>query len=286
MDRLKVLPQYLLPQHGISRCLYALTRCSFKPGKNAGIRWFIGHYGVDMSIAEHSDPEAYPTFNAFFTRALKAGARPIDPNPSCVVSPVDGAVSQCGDIKEDRLFQAKSHVYTLKDLVAGDSALADKFRNGSFATLYLSPRDYHRIHMPVDGRVVKQIYVPGRLFAVNTYTARVVPRLFARNERVILEFDTALGPFVLILVGALNVGSMETVWTGQVTPSSQRQIRTWEFAADDPATRIQRGAEVGRFNMGSTVILLAPAERLNWLSDLTAGRAIKMGEAIGRLLAS
>ncbi len=283
-DRCKVLPQYLIPQHGLSRLLYVLTRCTFKAGKNAGIRWFIQHYNVDMSIAEQSDPGAYPHFNAFFTRALKTGARPIDPDPSQFVSPVDGSVSQCGDIKHDRLFQAKGHDYTLHDLLAGDSALADKFRNGTFATLYLSPRDYHRIHMPLNGRVLRQIYVPGRLFAVNTHTARVVPRLFARNERVILEFESPSGPFVLILVGALNVGSMETIWTGQVTPASVRQIRTWTFSQDDPTTAIERGAEVGRFNMGSTVILLAPPGSLNWRSELTPGKAIRMGETLGRLV--
>ena len=278
-DRLAVLPQYLLPKQ-------ALTALAGKfAGAEAGslttgfIRWFAGRYGVDMNEAAEPDITTYKTFNAFFTRALKDGARPFaDADFLC---PVDGAISQFGAIERDQIFQAKGHRYSTTALVGGDRELASRFENGSFATLYLSPRDYHRIHMPCVGRLTRMIHVPGALFSVNPTTARGVPGLFARNERVVCVFDTAQGPFVLTLVGATIVGSMATVWHGVVNPPRPGVLREWRY--DDQNIVLKKGEEMGRFLLGSTVVMLFPKDTLAFNPDWAPARAIRMGEAMGQI---
>jgi phosphatidylserine decarboxylase len=281
-DYLKTLPQYLMPHHLLSRLMFTVTRIGFPPWKNSLIKWFIRHYGVDMTSAEESDPTQYPDFNSFFTRALRAGVRPVAGDPAAIACPVDGAVSQAGDIKDRYLYQAKGREYSLSQLLAGDSRLVDMFIGGRFITLYLSPKDYHRTHLPLDGRLIKTVYVPGRLFAVNTPATRVVSSLFARNERLINLFETEAGPMALIMVGAIFVGSMETVWAGTVTPSSSRAIQTWCYEHENPgAIYFSKGAEIGRFNMGSTVIVLFGPASVCWSSELQARTEVKMGQGIG-----
>ncbi|TXG94759.1 MAG: phosphatidylserine decarboxylase [Rhodocyclaceae bacterium] len=275
-DRLAVLPQYLLPKQ-------ALTALAGKfAGAEAGglttrfIRWFVGRYGVNMNEAAEPDIAAYKTFNEFFTRPLKAGARPLA--EADFLCPVDGAISQFGAIERDQIFQAKGHRYSTTALVGGDRELAARFENGSFATLYLSPRDYHRIHMPCDGRLTRMIYVPGALFSVNPTTARGVPGLFARNERVVCVFETARGPFVLTLVGATIVGSMATVWHGVINPPRPGVLREWRY--DDQNVVLKKGEEMGRFLLGSTVVMLFPKDVIAFNPDWSPARAIRMGEAM------
>ena len=279
-DFFKTLPQYMLPQHMLSHLMYALTRCRLRAWKEWQIRWFIRRYGVDMSIAAQPDPLAYETFNSFFTRALKASVRPVVNGAGDIACPVDGAVSQMGAIEGGRIFQAKGHTFGLEDLLGGSDTRAAPFHNGQFATLYLAPRDYHRIHMPLSGRLREMVYVPGRLFSVNTRTASVVPGLFARNERVIAIFDTDAGPMALVLVGALFVAGIETIWSGAVTPPFGKKIQQWNY--QDKDIRLERGAEMGRFNMGSTVIVLFGAHHAAWRDDLCADTAVKMGELLGK----
>jgi phosphatidylserine decarboxylase len=246
-----------------------------------GIRGFVKAFDVDLSDAEVA-AEGYPSFNAFFTRALKPGVRPLDSDPSTLSSPVDGSISQIGKIRSGDLMQAKGQVFDLTTLLGGDAALAEPLLNGSFATLYLSPRDYHRVHMPMDGELTHCIHVPGRLFSVNTTTATRVPRLYARNERVVCMFDTEVGPMALVLVGAIFVGGIELNWHGEVTPPRAHQRR--ELPIPTPPPRLQRGAELGRFNMGSTVILILPQHRSAWADDLRPGNSLRMGQRLGRLL--
>jgi phosphatidylserine decarboxylase len=252
------------------------------PVTQAVIRRFVAHYKVDM--AEAADPriESYATFNDFFTRPLREGARPISPAP--FVCPVDAAISQFGPIENDQLFQAKGHSYSTRALLGGDQALAHRFDHGHFATLYLAPRDYHRIHMPCDGRLKRMIYIPGDLFSVNPLTARHVPSLFARNERVVCEFDCAHGPMVLVLVGATIVGSMATVWHGVVNPPRTREPREWRYDGQD--IRLAKGAEMGRFLLGSTVILLFPQNVLTFTPDWAPTKPVRLGEAMGTLIES
>lgn len=246
------------------------------------IRRFVAHYNVDM--AEAADPriESYATFNDFFTRPLREGARPISPAP--FVCPVDAAISQFGPIEHDQLFQAKGHSYSTRALVGGDQALAHRFEHGHFATLYLAPRDYHRIHMPCDGRLKRMIYIPGDLFSVNPLTARHVPSLFARNERVVCEFECAHGPLVMVLVGATIVGSMATVWHGVVNPPRTREPREWRY--DDQDITLAKGAEMGRFLLGSTVVLLFPRNVLTFTPDWAPAKPVRLGEAMGTLIES
>lgn len=278
-DHLAVLPQYLFPKR-------ALTIFAGKiAGARAGIlttrliRWFVGRYAVNMAEAANPDIGSYQSFNEFFTRSLREGARPIaDAN---YVSPVDGAISQIGEIDGDQIFQAKGHHYSTAALLGGDAVLAAKFHDGSFATLYLSPKDYHRIHMPCDGRLTRMIYVPGALFSVNPTTARGVPGLFARNERVVCVFESADGPFVLTLVGATIVGSMATAWHGVVNPPRTGEIREWNYANDDHQVILKKGVEMGRFLLGSTVVMLFKKNQLQFNSAWAAGGAIRMGEAMG-----
>jgi phosphatidylserine decarboxylase len=272
-----VLHQYLLPKQ-------ALTRFAGRVANNdAGrftpqiIRWFVRKYGVDMQEAQNPDLRSYPSFNAFFTRALRADARPL--SEAAFVSPVDGTISQLGKIEHDQIFQAKGHRYSTTALVGGDSALAAQFDHGDFATLYLSPRDYHRIHMPCDAQLKRMIYVPGALFSVNPGTARGVPGLFARNERVVCVFDSAFGPFVLVLVGATIVGSMQTTWHGVVNPSRSGKVREWRY--DDQEILFRKGEEMGRFLLGSTVVMLFPPGVVQFNPEWKAARAIRMGEAMG-----
>lgn len=281
-DHLRALPQYLLPHHALSRLMLRLTRVRTPWVKNLIIDRMRHHFRIDIRDAVQPDPYAYPSFNAFFTRALRPDARPLAGDDSTLISPVDGTVSQAGRIEVNRLLQAKGRRFTLETLLGGDTELARTFADGDFATLYLSPRDYHRIHMPLAGRLEKTLYVPGRLFSVAPYTVRSVPRLFARNERLVCLFDTPAGPMALILVGALFVACIETVWAGVVTPPHGHRIRT-EPAPDSPPVQLARGAEMGRFNMGSTVILLFPPGRIDWTAELPPGRHLRMGEALGEL---
>ena len=279
-DRLAVLPQYLLPKQALTALAGRLASARGGAATTGAIRWFVGRYGGNMDEAENPDIAAYPTFNEFFTRPLKSGARPLA--DARLVCPVDGAVSQFGPIDADRIFQAKGHRYTTTALVGGDAALGARFEDGKFATLYLSPRDYHRIHMPCAGRLVRMIHVPGDLFSVNPTTARGVAGLFARNERVVCVFESEWGPFVLVLVGATVVGSMATVWHGVVNPPRPGKVREWAYEAD--AVTLARGAEMGRFLLGSTVVLLFPrsfgATPVRFNPTWVAGRSIRMGEAM------
>ncbi len=282
-DRLAVLPQYLLPKQLLTSLAGAAARHAAGGLTTAAIRRFVARYGVDMAEAANPDIASYATFNDFFTRALKPGARPLADAPW--LCPVDGAISQFGAIAGDRIFQAKGHDYTTAALVGGDAALAARFEGGSFATLYLSPRDYHRIHMPCAGRLVRMIHVPGALFSVNPVTARGVPGLFARNERVACLFESAHGPFVLVLVGATIVGSMATVWHGVVNPPRPGTLREWSYPEHgDGAVSLARGAEMGRFLLGSTVVLLFPKNTLRFETEWAPGRAVRMGEAMGEAM--
>jgi len=274
--RLAVLPQYVLPKQAITTLAGKAANARAGTLTTAAIRWFVRHYGVDMSEAAEPDIAAYPTFNEFFTRALKPGMRPLA--ASDLVCPVDGAISRFGDMDHNRIVQAKGHHYLAVALLGGDEALATQFDHGSFATLYLAPKDYHRIHMPCDGTLTRMIHVPGALFSVNPPTARGIPGLFARNERVVCVFDSPRGPFVMVLVGATIVGSVATVWHGVVTPPRAGDIREWRYA-DRPVV-LRRGEEMGRFLLGSTVVLLFPKGDLRFNPQWAPERAIRLGEAM------
>jgi len=275
-DRLAVLTQYLLPKQFLTWIAGRVAGARMGRVTTGIIRWFVGRYGVDMSEAANGDPAAFATFNEFFTRALRDGARPLD--PADFVCPVDGAISQFGAIEHDQIFQAKGHHYSTTALVGGDAELASRFTNGSFATIYLSPRDYHRIHMPCDGSLTRMIHVPGDLFSVNPTTARGVAGLFARNERVVCVFDTSAGPMVLVLVGATIVGSMATAWHGVVNPPRTPAIRQWRY--ETGAVQINKGAEMGRFLLGSTVVLLFPAGQIMFSRDWQPAGLVRMGAAM------
>ena len=279
-DRLAILPQYLLPKKLVTQLAGRFASAELDGVTQAAISRFVAHYGVDMSEAAEPDITRYASFNDFFTRALRAGARPLA--DADYVCPVDGAISQFGAIERDQIFQAKGHHYSTCALLAGDAALAAEFEHGQFATIYLSPKDYHRIHMPCAGRLQRMVYVPGDLFSVNPTTARGVPGLFARNERVVCVFDTARGPFVLVLVGATIVGSMATVWHGVVNPPRPEEIKRWNYA--DELVELAKGAEMGRFLLGSTVVLLWPKGTLKFNPDWAPGGAVRMGQAMGKAL--
>ena len=275
-----VLPQYLLPKRWLTRLAGRAAGARLGDLTHAAIRRFVARYGVDMSEAADPRIESYASFNDFFTRALKPGARPLA--AADYLCPVDGAISQFGAIERDQIFQAKGHAYSTTALLGGDARLAAEFEHGQFATLYLSPRDYHRIHMPCAGRLRAMVHVPGDLFSVNPVTARGVPGLFARNERVVCEFDTARGPLALVLVGATIVGSMATAWHGVVNPPRPGRIRRWSY--DEPRIELQRGEEMGRFLLGSTVVLLWPHGTLRFAPDWAPGGAVRMGQALGKAL--
>jgi phosphatidylserine decarboxylase len=275
-DRFAVLPQYLLPKRGLTVLMGHGASRAGGATTTAVIRWFIRRYGVDMNEAADPDPAHYRTFNEFFTRALKPGVRPLA--QADFVCPVDGAISQFGALDGNRLLQAKGHHYTAQALLGGDAALAASFEGGHFATLYLSPKDYHRIHMPCGARLTRMVHVPGDLFSVNPVTARAVPGLFARNERVVCVFDTAFGPFVLVLVGATIVGSMATVWHGVVNPPRPGRLREWRY--DDAPVLLQQGDEMGRFLLGSTAVMLWPRGPLRFNAGWAPGGAVRLGQAM------
>ncbi len=275
-DYLKSLPLYLLPHHLISRIIFFLTRLQ---GHYIYlfIDLFVKVFKIDLSEAKISNSKDFASFNDFFTRELKDNARQIDYSENVIISPVDAHVSQIGKIDDNRIFQAKGHHYTLQQLLANNLCLCEQFRNGKFATLYLSPSDYHRIHMPYEGKLKKMTYVPGRLFSVAAHTVRVVPALFARNERLICHFSSSVGDFVMILVGAINVAAIETVWAGLVTPPTSKDIKEWDYEKQDIV--LKKGEEMGRFNMGSTVILLYQ-DQISWDASLQENARVLLGEAI------
>lgn len=281
IDYLKAAPLYLLPQHLLSRVMQALTRIRFAPIKNIHIRWFAKQFNVNMDEAKQSDLTAYPTFNQFFTRELRSDARNIINAARQLACPVDGAVSQAGEIVEGSIYQAKGHDYTLQALLGNNPQLTETFKNGSFATLYLSPRDYHRIHMPCDASLNYMSHVPGRLFSVNTASAKVIPGLFARNERVVTVFDTEYGPMAMVLVGAIFVGSIEAVWHGVVTPPSRHNIKHWHY--DEGAVQLKQGEEMGRFNMGSTVIMIFANPDVKLAENIQAGEPVQLGQLLAKL---
>lgn len=276
-ERLAVLAQYVLPKLALTVLAGCFARWRGKALTTRVIRWFVKHYRIDMSEAADPDPAAYRTFNEFFTRPLRVGARPLAEGD--FLCPVDGAISQFGAIADGQIYQAKGHHYTTLALVGGDRDLAARFQNGAFATLYLSPRDYHRIHMPVAACLRRMIYVPGDLFSVNPATARGVPGLFARNERVVCVFDADFGCFVLVLVGATIVGSMATVWHGTVNTSRSREIREWTYR--DSGVSLQQGEEMGRFMLGSTVVVLFPDDTLRFNPSWAPERTVRVGEMMG-----
>ncbi len=279
-ESLAVYSQYLLPKQALTALAGKLADAPAGRLTTRVIDWFVARYGVDMSEAANPDPASYPTFNAFFTRPLRPDARPLA--DADFICPVDGAISQFGRITHDQIFQAKGHHYSTTALVGGDASLGANFIDGTFATLYLSPRDYHRIHMPVDGRLTRMLHVPGALFSVNPVTARGVPGLFARNERVICVFDAAFGRFVLVLVGATIVGSMATTWHGLVNPPRSGDIREWTY--DERPVELRQGDEMGRFLLGSTVVLLFPRETLRFNPAWSPAALIRMGEAMASRL--
>jgi len=282
-EALTTLPQYILPHHFLSKVMSKFTHSEVKVWKNLMIRQIIKAYGVNMSEAKEQNINNFASFNHFFTRELKEEVRPITPIANAIACPADGAVSQAGLIEQGKIFQAKGKSFTAIDLLGGDSEFAKPFEKGSFTTIYLSPKDYHRLHMPIKGRLTDMIHIPGRLFSVNGATANSVPGLFARNERVACLFETEFGPMALILVGAIFVSSVETTWHGVVTPPSIESVRSWTYQDDEII--IDKGEEMGRFNMGSTIIVLFGKDKVKWEDDFKAGKKVQLGEMIGQALA-
>jgi phosphatidylserine decarboxylase len=286
LDLLKSWPLAVLPHQILSRLVRSATRWRANWWKNPLIRLFIRHFNVDMSEAQAANAEDYVDFNSFFTRSLKPEVRTFPDDQQAITSPVDGRVSQAGDIHSGRLIQAKGRDYSLTALLGGDEHNAADFQNGKFATLYLSPRDYHRIHMPCHGELLETTYVPGRLFSVAPHTTRAIPGLFTRNERLVARFDTPAGPMALIMVGAIFVSCMETIWGGLANPSMGMRLQNNRYDTEDsPVIRLQRGQEMGAFNMGSTVILLFAANRINWVNELQPGAPVQLGQLLGNIIA-
>ncbi|MEO7494305.1 MAG: archaetidylserine decarboxylase [Massilia sp.] len=278
-DRLKVLPQYLMPKQAMTSFAGRVAGAKGGAMTTRLIQWFVGKYGVNMDEAVNSDIASYASFNEFFTRPLREGARPLA--KADFICPVDGAISQFGQIDDHQIFQAKGHSFTTTELVGGDAALAANFQHGSFSNLYLSPKDYHRLHMPCDGRLLRTIYVPGALFSVNPTTARGIPNLFARNERVVCVFESPVhGLFVMTLVGATIVGSMETVWHGVVNPTRPQRIAEWRY--DDQQIVLKQGEEMGRFLLGSTIVMLFKKDTIQFNPDWAPERKIRLGEMMGQ----
>jgi len=278
----KAVLLYLLPHHALSRIVQWGARCRHFPLQKSITRWFIRHYKVDMSEALQPDPVAYPDFNSFFTRALRPEARPIVQGSGQISCPADSAISQLGDIQVAHIFQAKGHTYSLVELLGGSEERAQPFLGGRFATTYLSPGDYHRVHMPLSGRLIEMTYIPGRLFSVAPDYTESVPRLFARNERVVCVFQTEAGPMAVILVGAIFVGSIETVWAGEITPPRAKDIKVTRYTAGDDVIKLERGEEMGRFNMGgSTIIVLFGPARVKWQSGLGPEMRVQFGQLFG-----
>ncbi|MGR8951229.1 MAG: archaetidylserine decarboxylase [Gammaproteobacteria bacterium] len=280
-DLLASLPQYVLPQHALSGLMSRLTHAENVAWKNFFIRTAVRLYGINLDEALDPNIAAYKSFNHFFTRELKPGIRPLTSVNNAIACPADGAVSQAGPITGGTIFQAKGKSFTTVDLLGGSEERAAPFQDGVFTTIYLSPKDYHRLHMPLTGTLREMVHIPGRLFSVNAATANVVPGLFARNERVAAIFDTEAGPMALVLVGAIFVSSVETVWHGVVTPPTVSSVQTWRYGSDAPVLKI--GEEMGRFNMGSTIIVLFGKDRAAWNDALTAGKTVKLGEMIGKM---
>ena len=282
-EALTTLPQYVLPHHTLSKMMSKLTHCENKVWKNLFIKQVIRHYGVNMDEALEQDITIYKSFNDFFTRELKPDVRPLTTERNAIACPADGVVSQAGNITNGDIFQAKGKSYTAIDLLGGSAERAEPFNNGVFATIYLSPKDYHRLHMPLTGTLREMVHIPGRLFSVNTATTNSVPGLFARNERVAALFDTEAGPMALVLVGAIFVSSIETIWHGVVTPPSITAVQSWHYHDHAPLLKI--GEEMGRFNMGSTIIVLFGKDKAHWDNELTADKLVRLGERIGKILA-
>ena len=268
---------YIIPHHAVSRVVYLITRLR-GPQVKPLITWFIEKYGVDMAEAEESDIGYYQTFNEFFTRSLKSSIRPVVPGENTLACPCDGTISQAGEIRAGAIMQAKGRGYTALDLLGGDKSMAAEFSDGRFATIYLAPYNYHRMHMPLDANMKRMIHVPGRLFSVAQWTVEEIPRLFARNERLVCYFETPAGPMAMVLVGAMNVSAIETVWSGLVVPPRARKISEYDYS--HTRKEITKGAEMGRFNMGSTVILLT-GKNVEWLPHISPGQTVKMGQLIG-----
>ena len=283
-DHLFALLQRILPTHALSRVVHWATRVETPWFKNLLISRFMAGFKIRLDEYLIQNPRSFRSFNEFFTRALIDGLRPLPEDPSIAACPVDGKLYQAGAIEAGRIFQAKGQSFDVVSLLGGSAERAAPFMGGQFATIYLAPSNYHRIHMPMNGRVYKQVYVPGRLFSVNPATARAMPELFARNERVAVIFETEIGPMAMVLVGALFVGSIETVWSGEITPPHRRGIDVQSFADDEQAIRLQRGEEMGRFNMGSTVILLTGPGVMEWSHKIRPGDAVKMGQPLGQML--
>ena len=281
LEKLFGLLQLILPHHLLSRIVGALARSETPWIKTTFINLFLKQFKIDLKEAQIEDPDQFASFNAFFTRALKDGARPICEDSAAIVSPADGAISQLGRIRGPDVMQAKGQYFSLYELVGGDSDLASEFINGSFATVYLSPRDYHRVHMPLSGTLREMIYVPGRLFSVNQVTTRQIPDLFARNERAVCVFDSDNGPFAVILVGAMIVAGIETVFAGQVAPQPRNIVRTQYPPRGE--IRLEKGDELGRFLLGSTAILLFPENKASFLQGLGEGSPVQMGQKLGEI---
>lgn len=279
-DKLFIRLQHMVPQHALSRFVGRIANCTNPLVKNTFIKWFVKRYQVDMSLAAQEDPLAYANFNDFFTRALKPGIRPIAAEPSAIVSPADGAISQLGKIVNGRVFQAKGQDFCVEELLGGDRELAEQFADGDFATVYLSPKDYHRVHMPYTGKLVKMISIPGDLFSVNTVTASNVPRLFARNERVAAIFETDIGPMAVVLVGAMIVAGIETVWQGQLAPMGGRDVETSLYPYQNIV--LNKGDEMGRFKLGSTAIVLFAKDKIRWEPQYQEATPTRMGVTIAQ----
>jgi len=278
-DYIKSLPFYFLPHHFISWLSYYLARITWRPVKNRFIQYTLHLHPMNMQEAIEEDPYQYESLNSLFTRALKPEARPLDPDNTSILCPADGRISQIGEIREGRIFQAKGVDYSLLELCGGQVDLAAAFLNGKFATIYLSPVDYHRVHIPVAGQLKYSVYVPGRLFSVAPHTVKVIPRIFARNERLVSYFDTEAGPVIQVMVGAVNVSAIDTVWQEKVTPPSGLNIRRTSHVNEQ--IRLSRGGEMARFNLGSTVIMLMP-ENITWDEKLQAGQKVLLGQALGK----
>ncbi|EPD13651.1 archaetidylserine decarboxylase [Cycloclasticus pugetii] len=280
MDKLFILLQHILPKHSLSALMHKLARCKTPWVKQFIINTVIKQFGVNMSEAAQPDPEAYESFNAFFTRQLREDARPLEHDDTTIACPVDGTISQMGSIENGELFQAKGKSFNLSALLGNDS-LSSEFEDGQFTTVYLSPKDYHRIHFPVDGTLKKMVHVPGELFSVNQTTVEAIDELFARNERVIAFFDTPAGPMAMVMVGAIFVSSIETVWYGEVTPPHHNQIRQWQYS--DNKQQYKKNDEMARFNMGSTIVMLYGKDKVTWAENLAAGDAVQYGQVIAKI---
>ncbi|MCW8996408.1 MAG: archaetidylserine decarboxylase [Psychromonas sp.] len=278
IDQLKIIGQYLLPKHLVSRLVGKLAAAKAGKLTTILIKLFIAKFKIDMSEAKYSNPEHFQTFNDFFTRELREGIRPMVAGEENIIMPVDGKISQLGDIKAGRIFQAKGHDFSLRELLGGEDDLAAEFDEGVFSTVYLSPQDYHRVHMPMTGKLEKMIFIPGDLFSVNPLTAENVPNLFARNERAVAIFSTAVGPMAMVLVGATIVASIETVWGGTIAPTADKAIQYWDYKDQD--ITLEKGAEMGRFKLGSTIVALFPKNTVNFAEGLQAGTVTRLGELL------